>query len=149
MNRLDHKPGARYGSGFTLIELTIIIIVLGVIAAVGIPVMGNMINSSKINATKSELTTLKTAIVGKSSSGVIRGYESDVGLSPPDLQALFTKPGPVADWDRFTQTGWNGPYIEGSDGEYLKDAWNVDYVYDSIGRTIRSVGGVDTITVAF
>ncbi len=149
MKRIKIKPGVSYGSGFTLIELTIIIVVLGVLAAVGIPVMSNMINSSKISATMNEMTTLKISIVGKVSSGIIRGYENDVGTAPPNLQGLFTKPGGVSNWNRFTKTGWNGPYIDGDDGEYLKDAWSIDYVYDSGGRTIKSVGGADTITVSF
>ena len=149
MGKIHIKPGISDGSGFTLIELTIIIVVLGVIAVVGIPVMGNMINSSRIAATRDELTTLKIAIIGKSGSGSIRGYENDVGTLPPDLQGLYSKPGGVSNWDKFTKTGWNGPYVDGADGDYLKDAWGTDYVYDNISRTIKSVGGSDTITVAF
>ncbi|UCE66607.1 MAG: type II secretion system protein GspG [Candidatus Zixiibacteriota bacterium] len=143
------KPGISVGSGFTLIELAIIIVILGVIATVGIPAMGNMINASRISAAKDELRTLKIAIVGKSGSSNIRGYENDVGALPPDLQGLFTKPGGVADWTKFAGIGWNGPYIDGDNGEYLKDPWGVDYIYDSGGRKIKSVGGPDTITVAF
>ncbi|UCC78668.1 MAG: type II secretion system protein GspG [Candidatus Zixiibacteriota bacterium] len=143
------KPGIAYGSGFTLIELAIIIVILGVIATVGIPVMGNMINASKVSATENELYTLKIALVGKTGDGGIRGYENDVGALPPTLQGLFIKPAGVSDWNRFTKIGWNGPYIDGDNGEYMKDAWGAIYVYDSAGRTIKSVGGRDTITVAF
>jgi type II secretory pathway pseudopilin PulG len=149
MNNIHIKPGISNGSGFTLIELAIIIVVLGVIATVGIPVMGNMLNSSKISATREELKTLKTAIVGKGGAGALRGYENDVGSLPPTLQGLFIKPGGVSNWNKFTRTGWNGPYIDGSGGEYLRDAWGADYIYDAVGRTIMSVGGQDTITVAF
>jgi hypothetical protein len=111
--------------------------------------MGNMIKASKISATRDELNNLKIAIAGKSSSDNIRGYENDVGALPPDLQGLSAKPSGVSNWNKFTKTGWNGPYIDGSGGEYLKDAWGVDYVYDPVGRTLKSVGGQDTITVAF
>jgi len=144
-----HKPGIRDGSGFTLIELTIIIVVLAVIATFGIPVMGDMITASKIASTKKELSTLKIAIAGKSGSSDIRGYENDVGSPPPDLQGLFIKPEDVAEWNRFARTGWNGPYIEGDNGSYLKDSWGIEYDYDPSGRTIKSVGGPDTITVVF
>lgn len=149
MIRKHIKPGITNGSGFTLIELAIIIVVLGVIATVGIPVMGNMINASKVSATGEELQTLKIAIVGKSGSRYVRGYENDVGAPPPTLQDLFIKPAGVSDWNKFTRTGWNGPYVNGDNGEYLKDAWGVDYIYNSADRTIKSVGGQDTITVAF
>ncbi len=149
MYRKHNKPGISIGSGFTLIELAIIIVILGVIATVGIPVMGNMINASRISATRGELQSLKIAIVGKRGTGNIRGYENDVCALPPGLQGLFTKPAGVSDWNKFARIGWNGPYIDGDNGEYLKDAWGVDYIYDSAGRTIISVGGQDTITVAF
>jgi type II secretory pathway pseudopilin PulG len=146
---ISYKPGIRDGSGFTLIELTIIIVVLAVIATFGIPVMGDMITASKVASTKKELSTLKIAIAGENGPGDIRGYENDVGSPPPDLQGLFIKPEDVADWNRFTRTGWNGPYIDGDNGSYLKDAWGINYVYDPSGRSIISVGGPDTITVVF
>lgn len=149
MFKVHIKPGITKGSGFTLIELAIIIVILGVIATVGIPVMGNMINASKASATGEELQTLKIAIVGKSGSRSVRGYENDVGAPPPGLQGLFVKPAGVSDWNKFTRIGWNGPYIDGDNGGYLKDAWGVDYVYNSVDRTIKSVGGRDTITVVF
>jgi general secretion pathway protein G len=149
MDRDHHKPGAGDGSGFTLIELVIIIVILGVIATVGIPVMGRMINSSRISATREEMINLKTAIVGRTHPQPLRGYENDVGSPPPDLQALSSKPSGVSDWDKFTGTGWNGPYINGDSDEYLRDAWGVNYVYSLSDRAIKSVGGQDTLTVVF
>jgi prepilin-type N-terminal cleavage/methylation domain-containing protein len=143
------KPGIYGDSGFTLIELVIVIVILGVLASVGIPVIGGMIDSSKENATKRELLLLKTAIVGQTGAAELRGYENDVGLLPPDLTGLVSKPAGVSNWDRFTQTGWNGPYIESDNNEYLVDAWGVNYIYDAGARTIRSAGGSDTLTVAF
>lgn len=144
-----YKPGIINDSGFTLIELAIIIVVLAVLATIGLPVMGKMITASKVAATRNELTTLKTAIVGKSGDSNIRGYENDLGTPPAGLQDLVTKPAGVSDWNKFTKTGWNGPYIDGDNGNYLRDAWGSDYDYDPAARTITSVGGPDTIAVAF
>lgn len=144
-----YKPGINDGSGFTLIELVIVIVVLGVLASVGIPVIGGMIDSSREKATKQELLLLKTAIVGQTGAAELRGYENDVGSLPPDLTGLVSKPAGVANWDRFTQTGWNGPYIESNNNEYLADAWGVNYIYNAGARTIMSAGGSDTLTVAF
>ncbi len=147
--KVFYKPGIDVDFGFTLIELVIVIVILGVLASVGIPVIGGMIGSSRENATKRELLSLKTAIVGRTGAAELRGYENDVGSLPPDLSGLVSKPGSVANWDRFTQTGWNGPYISSNNNDYLTDAWGTGYIYDSGIRTIRSVGGQDTITVAF
>jgi general secretion pathway protein G len=143
------KPGIRSDSGFTLIELVIIIVVLAVLATVGIPVMGKMVMSARRESTRKELITLKIAIVGRMSSTPVRGYENDVGQPPPTLEGLVTKPSGVSDYDKFTRTGWNGPYVAPDDGGYLRDAWGTNYVYDPALRTIMSVGGADTITVVF
>lgn len=143
------KPGIRFDSGFTLIEMVIIILVVAVLASVGIPVLGNVIKSARKEATRKELLTLKTAIVGRAGPSSIRGYENDVGEPPPTLRGLVTRPADVADYDRFSRTGWNGPYLEAEGESYLLDAWGRNYVYDPDKRTIMSVGGPDTITVVF
>jgi prepilin-type N-terminal cleavage/methylation domain-containing protein len=142
-----HRPGVGRDSGFTLIELVIIIVVVGVLATVAVPVIGNMMETSRINATRQEMLLLKTAIVGRADSGV-RGYENDVGSLPPTLQGLVIKPAGVTDYDRFTKTGWNGPYINTDNADYLKDAWGVNYLYDQGSRMLKSSGGPDTLTVA-
>jgi len=134
--------------GFTLIEIVIVILALGVLATVAIPKLGGILSSSKTTATREEMRRLKIAIVG-SASDKISGYEPDINSLPSGLSDLTSKPGGVADWDRFTKIGWNGPYIDPNNGDYLKDAWGVNYIYSSANRTIKSVGSVDTITINF
>ena len=140
--------------GFTLVELVIIIITLGILAAVAIPKFADMFEGSKINATKKEMMQLKRAIVGspEAVSGgeyIDRGFEGDVGFVPSGLVDLAAKPDSVANYDKLTRLGWNGPYIDSSGGEYLKDAWDVVYVYDPSNRRVISVGGSDSIIVTF
>ena len=136
--------------GFTLIELAVIIVVLGVMAAVAVPVFSNFTTSAKINATREEMNTLKRAIVGNPSavSGgqyIDRGFEGDCGFVPSTLIDLARKPDSVQVYDRLTRLGWNGPYLDSSRSDYLKDAWGQNYVYDPGNRRIISTGGSDTV----
>jgi prepilin-type N-terminal cleavage/methylation domain-containing protein len=141
-------------AGFTLIELVVIIVVLGIIAAVAVPKVGNLIGASKENQTKTELVELKRAIAGNpqvvaAGQYVDRGFLGDVGFVPASLQDLVQKPGSVAVYDRLSGLGWHGPYMDSLDAEYLKDAWDVNYIYDATARTIASIGSGDTIKVSF
>ncbi len=141
-------------SGFTLVELVIIIVVLGIVAAVAIPKYGTLTESAKINATKSEMQTIKKAIIGNAEiiaggEYVDRGFEGDVGFAPPRLEDLVTKPDSIPTYDKFTRQGWNGPYLDGAGGEYLNDAWTVPYAYDPAARTITSTGTTPNIVTSF
>lgn len=140
--------------GFTLIELVIVIVILGIVAAIAIPRMGNLTDSSKASVTQSELTMLKRAIVGnpKVVSGgqfIDVGFEGNTGFPPQALADLTIKPDSVAVYNKFTRLGWNGPYVDSAGGDYLKDSWGSNYILNASARTITSVGGPDTIIAYF
>jgi prepilin-type N-terminal cleavage/methylation domain-containing protein len=141
-------------TGFSLIELVIVIVVLGIVAAVAIPRFGALTENSKINATKKEMLSIKKAIIGNpeiTAGGkyVDRGFEGDVGFAPSALVDLVVKPDTVAPYDQFTRLGWNGPYLDSSNQNYLRDAWDSIYTYNPVARTITSTGAVPNITISF
>lgn len=133
-------------TGFTLIELVLVIVILGIIASVALRSMQPAMESAREQATQQEMRSLAYAIAGNPSliSDGVRtdfGYVGDIGALPPDLNALAANPGGYSTW--------KGPYISANFAEdpngYKKDAWGADYAYSG-GITISSAGGGSAIT---
>ena len=127
--------------GFTLIELVIIILVIGVLATVAVQKMNTTIDTATMEQTKAEMDQLAIAILGNpnsytSGAQASFGYVGDVGALPGNLDALAVNPG---------LANWHGPYIgKGFEsGEYKRDGWGVDYAYN--GLQLRSTGSGTTI----
>ena len=147
-------PKWRSEVGFTLIELVIIIIILGIVAAVSIPKFGTLTEEAKANATREEIRRIKTAIIGDpqvTAGGqyISRGFEGDVGYPPTNLIDLVRKPDSIPSYDKFTRLGWNGPYLDSTEMNFLYDSWENLYSYNSGVRTIISTSLTPNITVTF
>ena len=133
-------------SGFTLIELIVAIVVIGIIAGVAMQSMTSAVKDARTIETEREMEMLAAAIVGdpdlrNAGARADFGYIGDVGAFPPNLQALSQNPAGYATWA--------GPYIkpgfsEDTDG-FSKDAWGKAYSYAG-GIMITSTGGGSTLT---
>ncbi len=143
MNRIDSQ------SGFTLIELVITIIVVGIITGVAVINMSSSLDTAKYESTKSELDELAYSIAGNpaligNGTRTDFGYVGDIGNLPLNLSALVQNPGSYATW--------NGPYLDRSDTTstaYKKDGWGVDYTYsDTLIRSTGSGANIDKVFAA-
>lgn len=127
--------------GFTLIELIMVIIIIGIMAGIATMKMTSTIDTAKYDATVAELDGLARAIIGNPDTYADGaqgdfGYVGDIGALPPDLNALVFNPGYAT---------WQGPYLSGNfnNTDFKKDAWNADFIYG--GTYIRSVGSGSNI----
>ncbi len=131
-------------SGFTMIELIMVIIIIGIMAGVATMKMSNTIETSRYEATRAELIELTRSIVGNAAidAGGARsdfGYVGDIGALPSSLNDLAVNPG-LATWD--------GPYISGNieSGDFGRDAWNANYLYmDTLLRSVGSGMNIDRV----
>ncbi len=125
--------------GFSLIEVLVLIIVIGIVASTALQYMTGSIDDIKRIKTEREMNMLIHAIAGDPSKladgrRMDFGYIGDIGAFPPDLQALYQNPGAYATW--------NGPYIPPS---FLQDS--IGFKYDEWGTGYQYSGGIDLTSI--
>ena len=119
MKRLRAKSWALMGarsSAFTLIELLLVLVILGVLAAVIVPKFTNRSKQARITAARTDISNLEVAL---------DAFEIDAGRYPTteeSLSALIEEPPDVPEW--------HGPYIKRG---VPKDPWGSPYVYTCPG----------------
>ncbi|MFH2055576.1 MAG: carboxypeptidase-like regulatory domain-containing protein [bacterium] len=125
--------------GFTLMEMVVVIIIMGIVATVALRSLTSTLETTKVEVTKQEMGQLVYACVGNPNlvaSGMRTdfGYVGDIGTLPSGFDDLVTDPG---------YGTWNGPYIGNnfteSSTDFKTDAWGQAYTLN--GVTIQSNGG--------
>lgn len=109
-------------SGFTLIEIMLVIILIGVLAAITVPRLTGKTTQARVAAAVSEI---KGTI-----SVSLDMYELDAGRYPTTeqgLKALIEKPSSSPE-----PTSWKGPYLKKK--EVPLDPWGNEYIYECPGK---------------
>jgi general secretion pathway protein G len=129
----------RHVPGFTLLELLVVMVIIGLLAAYVGPKYFSQIGKSEVKTARAQMVGLEKALAQ---------YRLDVGSYPSSeqgLKALITRPSNLSKWD--------GPYL---DKNLPLDPWGNAYVYKqpaeqadfdvvSLGRDGRPGGeGLDT-----
>lgn len=109
---LTNKKVPNNQAGFTLMEMLVVLVLIGLIAMVAIPQITRMLGSAKSKATNIQMETLSTAI---------RFYQLDVGDYPSNSEGL------EALWSATDKPGWNGPYVRQE--RQLLDPWGNAFIY--------------------
>jgi len=116
---LHHSRAAKRSRGFTLVEIMVVVVIIGILGALVVPKLLGRTGESRVTAARVDIATMMQAL---------KLYKLDNQRYPTTeqgLNALITKPtaGPAAN-------GWKaGGYIE----KLPKDPWGAPYQYLSPG----------------
>lgn len=104
--------------GFTLVELLLVLVILGILAAIVIPKFSGRTEQAKEQAAVTQISTFKTAL---------DAFEVDTGGYPKGrngLQDLIVQPRDIQNW--------RGPYLQSD--HIPPDPWGNEYIYECPGR---------------
>ena len=104
----------RQQAGFSLIELLVVLVILGLLAGLVLPNVLGKLSGAKYKAAKSQIVVLQNGI---------DAFALDTGELPASINELVEKPGDAE--------FWNGPYIKKS---ALTDPWDNEWVYKRPGE---------------
>lgn len=111
-------PRRRAGSaGFTLLELLVVMVIIGLLAAYVAPRYFSQVGKSEVRSAQAQVAALRNAL---------DTYRLDMGQYPTTeqgLAALTTRPE--------NATKWNGPYLQKA---APPDPWDRPYLYKSPGE---------------
>ena len=117
-------------AGFTLIELLLVVVIIGILAAIVVPKLTGRTEDAQISATEATMTNIMTAL---------RMYEMDNGKYPTEDQgilALIEKPSAAPEpkkWRKCLETS-----------ELPKDAWGKELKYKNPGE--KNLDGYDLVS---
>ena len=113
-------PVSHRARGFTLLEMLVVLVIIGLIASLVGPKLFNRVDTSKVQVADTQARMLR---------GAVETFHLEVGRLPTvqeGLAVLVTAP-----VDERAKARWRGPYL---DEAVPADPWGNPYVYDIPGR---------------
>jgi general secretion pathway protein G len=140
----ETKMRTRKQSGFTLVEILIVVVILGILAAIVIPQFSQASTDAKVNSLKGDLQTLRSQIA------LFKIQHNDVPPVPGTFAAQMT--GKTLVSGTVDAAGTFGPYLQAvpvnpftnlaSVGSATTNSWN----YTVTGTDATIYAGADTTT---
>ena len=115
-----HKAG-----GFTLIEILVVIVILGILAAVVAPQILSRPDTARVQAAQLDIRTLSSAL------DIYRLDNFNYPSSDQGLEALIQAPGGFPE-----AKGWNP---DGYVKKLPEDPWGMPYIYENIDGRINLI----------
>jgi general secretion pathway protein G len=119
MSHSDTRQSSFRQRGFTLIEMLVVLVIIGLLASLVGPKLFNKVDSSKVQTAQVQVKMLKGAL------GTLRLDIDRFPTASEGLALLTTPP-----QDERVRAQWRGPYL---DGEMPKDPWGNPYQYSVPG----------------
>jgi general secretion pathway protein G len=131
-NQRFHRHGS---SGFTLIELLLVLVILGILAAIVVPKFSNVSGRAQISAAQTQISTFATSL---------DMFEVDNGHYPKTLNDLTVQPRDAQNWHQYMESipmdPWQHPYVYQFPGKHRPGSYDLS----SMGPD-GSAGGPDDI----
>lgn len=102
--------------GFTLTEIMLVVVIIGILAALVIPKIAGSSERARVTAAQADINGGIKSAVGQ--------YEVDNGFYPKSLQDLIVQPG--------NAKNWHGPYFDPP--KLPVDPWGNPYIYTYPGK---------------
>ncbi len=115
INKL-HGNVAQRRQGFTLTEIMLVVVIIGILAALVIPKIAGSSERARVTAAQADIKGGIKSAIGQ--------YEVDNGFYPKSLQDLIVQPS--------NAKNWHGPYFDS--GKVPMDPWGNPYVYYYPGK---------------
>lgn len=112
--------------GFTLVELLLVLVILGALAAIVVPKFAGRTQQAKEQQAVTQISSFETAL---------NSFEVDNGYYPQGNEGLLDLITPPKN-----ASNWRGPYMK----DVPLDPWGNEYIYENPGKV--NVAGFDIVS---